>query len=136
MNDRLAVYGDIVATAMLCRDWYHESSSKATWTSIRNQFLSNTYLAETGFSLGLDHCVIKDAGTSSVSDKMMAIAVGAILGAVHLDGGDNALRHVLAQLRIVSPTDPLVMFHDPSLFLACTRQICNNLHGLEHATST
>lgn len=27
-NDRLAVYGDIVATAMLCRDWYHESSSK------------------------------------------------------------------------------------------------------------
>ncbi|KAJ4161696.1 uncharacterized protein LMH87_007719 [Akanthomyces muscarius] len=107
MNDRLAVYGDIVATAMLCRDWYHESSSKATWTSIRNQFLSNTYLAETGFSLGLDHCVIKDAGTSSVSDKMMAIAVGAILGAVHLDGGDNALRHVLAQLRIVSPTDPL-----------------------------
>lgn len=60
---------------------------------------------------------------------MMAIAVGAILGAVHLDGGDDALRHVLAQLRIVSPTDPLVMFHDPSLFLACTMQICNDLHG-------
>lgn len=70
--------------------------------------MSNESLAETGFSHGLDVCINKDAGTSSVSNKMMATAVEAILGAVHLDGGDVALRRVLTQLRIVNPHDLLV----------------------------
>lgn len=142
-NDRLAVYGDIVATSMLCRDWYDGGSSKgmstavahlrclllliikkAAWTAMRNDVLSNEYLAEIGFTLGLDHCINKDAGTTSVSKRMMATAVEALLGAVHLDGGDEALRVVLGQLRIVSPEDRLVMFPIPALFLFFMIQIC------------
>ncbi|OAA64772.1 Ribonuclease III [Cordyceps fumosorosea ARSEF 2679] len=109
-NDRLAVYGNSIATAMLCQDWYHKNSSKAIWTSIRNEALSNNFLAETGFSYGLDLCVHKDPATVFVSSKMMATAVEAILGAVHLDGGDAALRRVLAHLHIVSQYEHSVMF--------------------------
>lgn len=36
-----------------------------------------------------------------MSDGMMATAVEAILGAVHLDGGDDALVAVMQHLRIV-----------------------------------
>lgn len=31
-NDRLAVYGDSIATTMLCRDWYHKNTSKGRVT--------------------------------------------------------------------------------------------------------
>lgn len=41
---------------------------------------------------------------------MMATAVEAILGAVHLDGGDDALRRVLTRLRIVNPYELPVTF--------------------------
>lgn len=53
---------------------------------------------------------------------MMATAVEAILGAVHLDGGDAALHHVLTQLRIVNPHTLLVQFQLPCL-LAWMMQI-------------
>ncbi|KAJ2975578.1 hypothetical protein NQ176_g5445 [Zarea fungicola] len=116
-NDRLAVYGDIVATSMLCRDWYDGGST--AWTAMRNDVLSNEYLAEIGFTLGLDHCINKDAGTTSVSKRMMATAVEALLGAVHLDGGDEALRVVLGQLRIVSPEDRLVLLAKATKWPSC-----------------
>ncbi|KAJ6784562.1 hypothetical protein PWT90_09372 [Aphanocladium album] len=89
-NDRLAVY--------------------ATWTSMRNDMLCNDHLAQVGFTLGLNRNINKDTGTTSVSKKMMATAVEAILGAVHLDGGDVALRRVMAQLRLASPCETLVLF--------------------------
>lgn len=38
-NDRLAVYGDSIATAMLCQDWYHDRSSKGRWKKTRTLLL-------------------------------------------------------------------------------------------------
>lgn len=86
------------------------NNQAAVWTSIRNEALCNNFLAERGFCHGLDLCINKDAGTPSVSPKMMATAVEAILGAVHLDGGDDALRRVLTRLRIVNPYELPVTF--------------------------
>lgn len=140
-NDRLAVYGDAVAASMLCRDWYDGGSSKgmlmvahlrclfslttkkAAWTAMRNNVLSNECLAEIGFTLGLDKYVNMDAGTTVVSKKMMATAVEALLGAVHLDGGDEALRRVLGLLRIVGQEERLVMFPILTVFFFMI-QIC------------
>ncbi|XWW92868.1 hypothetical protein V2A60_000795 [Cordyceps javanica] len=115
-NDRLAVYGDSVASAMLCQDWYHGGSDRDSWTSIRTTVLCNDYLAARGFALGLDSCLNKNDGTYVVSKKMMATAVEAILGAVHLDGGDDALRRVLRHLRIVNPDELSVVFAKAAKF--------------------
>jgi len=51
-----------------------------------------------GRRTGLDECVIRDLGTAVVSDKMVATAVEAVLGAVYLDGGEGVLEAVMRRL--------------------------------------
>jgi ribonuclease III len=60
--------------------------------------LGNANLAAVGFRHNLDRCVLLNPGTTAVSDKTMATTVEAILGAVHVDGGDAALGLVMAKL--------------------------------------
>ncbi|KAF5130821.1 Ribonuclease 3 [Metarhizium anisopliae] len=102
-NDRLAVYGDTVADSVLCHRWYSQGYEKGVWDSMRKESLCNRNLAERGFSHQLDVCIIKNGGTVCVSEKMMATAVEAILGAVHLDGGLDALTTVMGNLGIIDP---------------------------------
>lgn len=42
-NDRLAVYGDSVANTMLCREWYHENTSKGVWNSSKYRILISPF---------------------------------------------------------------------------------------------
>lgn len=86
---------------------------KGAWTLIRNEGLCNDSLAERGFANSLHACVTRNSGTISVSKKMMATAMEAILGAVHLDGGDDALTRVMEHLRIVQPLHTMVMLKNP-----------------------
>lgn len=74
---------------------------------IRNSILSNENLARVGFQTGLDRCLNLNPGTAVISQSMMATTVEAILGAVHLDGGDQALASVMINLGLTS--DLLVM---------------------------
>lgn len=123
-NDRLAVYGDTVADSVLCHRWYKQGHEKGTvsnppipsarscisdkspkgvWDTMRKEAFCNKNLAERGFAHQLDVCIIRNGGTVSVSDKMMATAVEAILGAVRLDGGVDALTKVMGNLGIIVP---------------------------------
>ncbi|KAF1963887.1 hypothetical protein BU23DRAFT_495047 [Bimuria novae-zelandiae CBS 107.79] len=86
-NSHMAVYGDAVSASYLCQ-----------WTAIRESVLGNANLAAVGFRYNLDRCVLLNPGTTAVSDKTMATTVEAILGAVHVDGGDAALGMVMAKL--------------------------------------
>jgi ribonuclease-3 len=43
----------------------------------------------------MDVCVTKNPGTYMLSDKMVATAVEAVMGAVYLDGGEMALELVM-----------------------------------------
>lgn len=52
--------------------------------------------------MGLDQCINLNPGTDRVSQDMMATTIEAILGAVHLDGGDDALASVMARLGLTS----------------------------------
>ena len=61
----------------------------------------NSELAAAGFRLGLDDCILLNLGTASVSDKTMATTMEAILGAVELDAGPDALTEVANRLGIV-----------------------------------
>lgn len=42
-NDRLAVYGDIVAAQSLCRHWYYSGLGKGAFTRFSTQLLRNYY---------------------------------------------------------------------------------------------
>ncbi|OKL55939.1 hypothetical protein UA08_08641 [Talaromyces atroroseus] len=106
-NTRLAVYGDSAAHAYLCGQWVRTKLDKASWNHIRSDVMSNDSLARVGFSSGLDRCINLNPGTLKVSSGMMATTVGAILGAVHLDGGDAALAMVMDNLGLTH--DLLVM---------------------------
>lgn len=86
-------------------------SSSGSWSTIRNDVLGNDNLARVGYGLGLDQCLNLNPGTVSVSPAMMATTVEAILGAVHLDGGDTALTMVMENLGLTH--ELLVMFQVP-----------------------
>ncbi|QKX57866.1 uncharacterized protein TRUGW13939_04986, partial [Talaromyces rugulosus] len=97
-NDRLAVYGNSVAESYLCRMWMKRALTKGQWTEIRSSVLGNKNLTRVGFENGLDDCVKLNGGTMSVSANSMATTVEAIMGAVHLDGGDAALATAMMEL--------------------------------------
>lgn len=67
---------------------------------IEQALLSNTSLSILGLRLGIGRCVILNDGTHNVSRKTMACTVEAILGAVYLDGGMEALQNVLAAMGV------------------------------------
>jgi hypothetical protein len=79
--------------------------------------MGNDNLARVGFRTGLDRCINLNPGTIRVSDGMMATTVEAILGAVHLDGGDAALATVMGNLGLTH--DLLVMSFPCPVFPSC-----------------
>ncbi|KAF1809634.1 ribonuclease III [Eremomyces bilateralis CBS 781.70] len=97
-NDRMAVYGDSVASSYLCRRWVDTDLQKGEWDTIRQAVLGNRNLAAIGFAHELRPCVMLNPGTTTLSAKTMATTVEAILGAVFIDGGDAALAQVMGTL--------------------------------------
>ncbi|RYP68737.1 hypothetical protein DL771_006467 [Monosporascus sp. 5C6A] len=97
-NDRLAVYGDAVANFYLCGLWLELGLEKRHWTTIRGEVLGNKNLSQVGEEHGLDKCINVNSGTIAVSPGMIATAVQALLGAVHKDGGHDALVGVMDRL--------------------------------------
>lgn len=88
---------------------------KGDWTRIQQDLVSQTALAARGFDLGLDSCVIKNAGhMTRISDRMMATALEAVIGAVFKDSGCNleAVRAVMETLGFF--THPLLVTTDCS----------------------
>jgi ribonuclease-3 len=77
---------------------YSADLSQGQWTQAEQALLVNTNLSAVGYGHGLHDCIILNQGTLSVSDKTMATTVEAILGAVFIDGGADALSAVLATL--------------------------------------
>jgi ribonuclease-3 len=99
-NDVLAVLGDTRMDAVLCRWWWDAEfpRNKGQWSQMRLEKCGNAALVQLGRTTGMDTCVIKNPGTTVVSDKMVATAVEAVMGAVYLDGGEVALEGVMTGL--------------------------------------
>ncbi|KAF4945266.1 hypothetical protein FGADI_12086 [Fusarium gaditjirri] len=101
-NDRLAVYGDAAVAAYLCSLWIKRGLPKPDgqdcWTTLRRDLISNDNLARVGRGHGLHMCVNMNRGTTRVNPGMVATAVEAILGAVEIDGGRDALVRVMKHL--------------------------------------
>ncbi|PNP76507.1 hypothetical protein FNYG_09926 [Fusarium nygamai] len=97
-NDRLAVYGDSAAAFHLCSLWINRGLPNHCWTTIRGDLISNSNLAKVGKERGLDKCINMNGGSGYPSPAMVATAVEAILGAVQIDGGHEALARVMNHL--------------------------------------
>lgn len=74
---------------------------KGDMSALQRDLASEKGLAGRGFRHGLDECIIKNPGHSGrISDRMMATAVEAIIGAVYKDSGLDfgAVRAVMDKL--------------------------------------
>lgn len=85
------------------------NAEQGQWTQAEQALLTNSNLSAVGYRRNLDTCVILNMGTTSVSQKTMATTVEAILGAVSVDGGENALAAVLVILELTHPFLEVVM---------------------------
>jgi ribonuclease-3 len=65
---------------------------------MRNEVLTNDGLASRGYELGIDQCIFVHGGTYNKSPKMVATTLEAVIGAVFLDGGDEAATRVIEHL--------------------------------------
>jgi ribonuclease-3 len=103
-NKRLSILGEAVLARELCSAWFKQRTSRdgvlspAQWTQLRNDIISNDALARRGYTTGVDNVVIKAPSTPTLSSRMVATAVAAIIGAVHEDGGDDAVHSVMQHL--------------------------------------
>ncbi|EUC42798.1 hypothetical protein COCMIDRAFT_28652 [Bipolaris oryzae ATCC 44560] len=103
-NKRLAILGEAVLARELCSAWFRmrgshdDALSPAQWTQLRNDLISNDALAHRGYTVGIDQVIITASSTPTVSPKMVAATFGAIIGAVHEDGGDAAVHKVMQHL--------------------------------------
>ncbi|KPI38941.1 uncharacterized protein AB675_4689 [Cyphellophora attinorum] len=102
-NKPLAIYGDALMQTLLAKKWLNAGLSPDQWTrDICQTLLTNKNLAEVGTDNGIRRFILCSGGTRP-SDKMTATAVEAIIGAAHLDGGDDAANLVMENLGITSP---------------------------------
>ncbi|PVI01610.1 ribonuclease III [Periconia macrospinosa] len=97
-NNRLAVLGDAILDATLCKLWYRASDAYGPrpardWSSARNEVLGNGALYVRGESLGLGPLILVNLGHGNgpVSPKMMATTFEAMFGAIYMDGGEEAV---------------------------------------------
>lgn len=93
----------------------HADFAAATWTTIEQDTLRNTNLSQIGYIHGLDAAVILNDGTLRVSTKTMATTIEALLGAVYLDGGRDAMYQVLQALGMIHPFLQVVTYNPSTI---------------------
>ena len=73
------------------------TSDIGEWDRARQAILSNNNLQRVGFALGMEECIHRNPQNPvAISPKIMSATVAAILGAVYLDGGIQAIKRVMA----------------------------------------
>jgi ribonuclease III len=70
------------------------------WSDISRSIVGNDKLRAVGVGLGLQKCLHMDPGMADPSTNMVATMIEALLGAVYLDGGNDALVAVVAKLEL------------------------------------
>ncbi|KAJ4318682.1 hypothetical protein N0V94_004299 [Neodidymelliopsis sp. IMI 364377] len=114
-SEDLAVVGDGLLDTVLRTMWFRARGSQGNilsrgqWDQIRDGLVTNHHLALRGLRLELDHYVTRDPGTRTVSPRMMATTLEAIIAAVFFDTGANSLDAVRAVM------DNLGFFDQPLL---------------------
>ncbi|KAB8239006.1 ribonuclease III domain-containing protein [Aspergillus alliaceus] len=89
-NKYLALLGDTVIKLVLVKEGLCRHATRGQISNIISEKLSNTYLAQRGFSTGLAECVYKNRSQgNTIYPGPMASTVEAIIGAVFIDSGEK-----------------------------------------------
>ncbi|GKZ25750.1 hypothetical protein AbraIFM66951_002405 [Aspergillus brasiliensis] len=102
----LALVGDAILRTILVLDGYGAGKCRDFTNRILSTKAGNAYITQAGRNLGLDKLVVvSPAQAGMVSDKVMASAVEAIIGAVYMDsnGSIESVRPVLTTLGLDWP---------------------------------
>ncbi|KAI2482611.1 RNAse III [Pyrenophora tritici-repentis] len=111
VNDSLAVIGSVKMANVLCNWWslrpdFYGQESAAEWTMVTHDKLGLTALANLARSLSLDSCLrnpkmftFADLRFPLMVEKTLANMTKAIMGAVFLDGGEEAFVGVMKKLQ-------------------------------------
>lgn len=122
-NKRLALLGNAVLAKLLCATWFSARDPDgytlppADWTSIRNDTLTTTTLAQQGSHLNLTTCILPNPGNPTISAKMLATTLEALVGAVFADGGDPAVQTLVKDFTLLTHPLLTVMSFLPPLAL-------------------
>ncbi|KAL8657666.1 MAG: hypothetical protein Q9226_001696 [Calogaya cf. arnoldii] len=99
-NKRLAVLGDKLLDLVLCEQWYPDGQAKGVYDQLRQRVGSNNNLNSIGNQAGLHTFINRAGGVTAISPVTMTATVEAILGAVYLDGGMQAVKDVMQTLHL------------------------------------
>ncbi|KAL8861713.1 MAG: hypothetical protein Q9178_001914 [Gyalolechia marmorata] len=97
-NKRLALLGDTILQLVLAEQWYAGGQARVVFDQDRKRVGSNVNLNTLGIQAGLDGFVNLAGGEKFASPVTMSATVEAILGAVYLDGGLQAVTPVMQAL--------------------------------------
>lgn len=103
-NERLEFLGDAVLGCVIADDLFNRfpAASEGELTRLRASLVKGDTLAEIGRELQLGDCIRLGAGELKSGgfrrDSILASGVEAIIGAVHLDGGDATVRKLILHL--------------------------------------
>ena len=103
-NERLEFLGDAVLELCISKELYRRFSDarEGELTAMRSQLVNQTSLASIARKLGIDKCLLLGKGEEAQGgrkkDTLLSDAVEAMLGAVFLDGGNEAAEQVVASL--------------------------------------
>ncbi|KAJ5785507.1 uncharacterized protein N7503_010719 [Penicillium pulvis] len=103
-NKPLALIGDAILRLVLYELHYEDEASIHIMTKAQNTRATNENLAQIGFSLGIDAYIqLNPSSQGVVNERLMATTMEAIMGAVYLDSGKNAMttRLVVIRLRVL-----------------------------------
>ncbi|KAJ6560161.1 hypothetical protein B0H19DRAFT_109702, partial [Mycena capillaripes] len=100
LNNRLAIYGQAVALAHLCRLWLDEGRTDTglNWYRIHMHLLSRDNFGFVCLQRGLSRCINWSDHRNMESKQKLATTVKAVLGAVYIDGKEEALGPVMLRL--------------------------------------
>lgn len=97
--------------------------------------LGNAELAQRGYNVGIQNCIHTESGYHGrASAKMVATTFEALIGAVYMDGGEEALLPVVEHLDLNQ--HPLLMVTSNLLLHSCGAEILRltNMHSSRSLT--
>lgn len=106
-NERLELLGDAILDCLVTEELYRQcpNAGEGEVTQLRSYLVNNQALARKGLELGIDKYIYAAHDLAVFPDKarmrIIANAFEAIVGAIHLDQGDDGLKSFIREHMIV-----------------------------------